>query len=81
MPNLDGTGPMGKGLMTGRGMGRCSTCGNIYNNAGRGRGLGIRRFWSSPESSLQDLKVVQEQLEQELKELKAEITSAEKPTN
>jgi len=23
MPNLDGTGPMGKGAMTGRGLGQC----------------------------------------------------------
>jgi len=23
MPNLDGTGPMGKGTMTGRGLGQC----------------------------------------------------------
>ncbi len=24
MPNLDGTGPMGKGAMTGRGFGKCN---------------------------------------------------------
>ncbi len=78
MPNLDGTGPQGQGPMTGRGMGKCPTCGNIYNNAGRGRGLGIRRFWSSPNNSTQDLKVVEQQLEQEIKDLKEEISIAEK---
>ncbi len=45
MPNLDGTGPMGEGPMTGRGLGRCS--GSAPRGFGfrpiRGRGLGFRR--------------------------------------
>lgn len=36
MPRRDGTGPMGRGAMTGRGLGRCTSAG-VY---GRGRGFG-----------------------------------------
>lgn len=48
MPGGDGTGPMGMGPMTGRGMGRCA--GYVapgYANAGfgRGRGRGFRRMY------------------------------------
>lgn len=35
MPRLDGTGPMGMGPMTGRGLGPCG-----YGIRGRGRGMG-----------------------------------------
>ena len=35
MPNLDGTGPMGQGSLTGRGRGKCSA-------GGQGRGFGQR---------------------------------------
>jgi hypothetical protein len=52
MPRLDGTGPQGKGPMTGRGLGKCkkasdgskneaniSPCGKVMGTgAGRGRG-------------------------------------------
>ena len=41
MPRLDGTGPEGKGSMTGRGMGSCNT-GNP-NGIGRGMGRGLGR--------------------------------------
>ncbi len=37
MPGRDGTGPMGRGPMTGRGLGRCGA------GLGRGRGLGLGR--------------------------------------
>jgi ferredoxin len=39
MPRGDGTGPMGKGPFTGRGMGRCGD--GIGMGHGRGRGCGI----------------------------------------
>jgi hypothetical protein len=64
--------------MTGRGMGLCSACGNIYYGRGRGRGLGIRRFWASPKNDVQDLKDIKTQLEEELKAIKDEIASIEK---
>jgi hypothetical protein len=45
MPGLNGTGPMGKGPMTGRGAGTCNGGGNgqrcgMGNRRGLGRGLG-----------------------------------------
>ncbi len=39
MPNRNGTGPMGNGPMSGRGMGRCGG----GRGAGNGRGLGLAR--------------------------------------
>ncbi len=42
MPNLDGTGPLGKGPKTGRGLGRCQGNGTGLR-PGFGRGLGFRR--------------------------------------
>jgi hypothetical protein len=44
MPNKDGTGPEGKGPMTGRGLGRCNNDKENNNSKrGQGRGLGMRR--------------------------------------
>lgn len=47
MPRGNGTGPLGMGAMTGRGMGTCATTGTAnYGNgcgAGYGTGAGIRR--------------------------------------
>lgn len=52
MPGFDGTGPMGQGSRTGRGMGNCNTANDTVNNnsaqrpmggafrCGRGRGFG-----------------------------------------
>ncbi len=58
MPNMDKTGPRGKGPRTGRGMGTCDTVGNIVQ-PGRGQnrpprfGLGrmLRTFKKPPEIS------------------------------
>jgi hypothetical protein len=54
MPRGDGTGPMGQGPMTGRGMGYCAGySGPGYMSPGpgmgrgMGRGMGWRRFWST----------------------------------
>jgi len=45
MPGGDGTGPMGQGSMTGRGMGYCAGFGVPgFMNPGFGRGFGRRRF-------------------------------------
>lgn len=41
MPRRDGSGPMGAGAMTGRGLGFCEGADN--NVAGEGRGLGLGR--------------------------------------
>ena len=48
MPRGDGTGPMGMGPMTGRGMGYCTGYAMpVYKNAGfgMGRGRGFRRMF------------------------------------
>jgi hypothetical protein len=52
MPRMDGTGPLGQGSMTGRGMGKCG--GNKRNFGGRG--LGIGRSTGSPKNNLQTLE-------------------------
>jgi len=41
MPNKDGTGPQGKGSMTGRKQGNCNP--NKDNIQDTGRGLGLRK--------------------------------------
>jgi len=45
MPNMDGTGPQGKGPKTGRGLGKCNdTSDKGYTDPrGRGRGRGMGR--------------------------------------
>lgn len=55
MPGRNGTGPLGEGAMTGRGLGSCNTAGQVIrdNNygrrlgcgkgSGRGSGLGLGR--------------------------------------
>jgi hypothetical protein len=53
MPKMDGTGPEGKGPMTGRGMGKCSD-GNQnterggFGRGGNGRACGRRRCFNNP---------------------------------
>lgn len=81
MPGGNGTGPMGAGPMTGRGLGRCA-------GFGRGRGTGFRnRFWArggnfaqfqpaavmTKEQQLQSLRQDAEILETDLKEVKSQI--------
>jgi hypothetical protein len=41
MPRNDGTGPMGKGTMTGRGLGRCAGSKRMRYGARIGIGLGV----------------------------------------
>lgn len=70
MPKFNGTGPMGYGPGTGRGLGPCCT-----NGYGYGRKL--RRF-ASTKNELKALKEEKEMLEDELKALNEEILSLEK---
>ncbi|MFC1566675.1 DUF5320 domain-containing protein [bacterium] len=52
MPGFDGTGPMGQGVRTGRGLGNCSSQAGVVDGrnvefrrgGGFGRGLGRGRF-------------------------------------
>lgn len=85
MPGYDGTGPMGQGPMTGRGLGRCGA-GNAGQArplrlgcgwGGRGRGRGFfgffgRRFTDevSTEQQCAELENRLADLQQELAELK-----------
>ncbi|NLO10121.1 MAG: DUF5320 domain-containing protein [Clostridiales bacterium] len=41
MPRRDGTGPMGAGTMTGRGLGSCTGANTIKYGAGLGIGIGL----------------------------------------
>ncbi len=76
MPRFDGTGPMGYGPRTGRGMGPC--------------GLGLRRGWGcygwgsrqalSPKDELSSLEEEEKLLENELKALRAEKQAAKNKT-
>lgn len=79
MPNLDGTGPMGKGPMTGKGLGNCQACGGQYRGMARcrGCGLGINRFWASTRNSVDDLKAIETQLVEDLETLRKEIKQSE----
>lgn len=43
MPKRDGTGPMGQGPMTGRGLGKCNNSGKEKFGTGRGMGRGLGR--------------------------------------
>ncbi len=56
MPGFDGTGPLGRGPMTGRGLGRCR---------------GFRRIprWISKEEEVRLLKEELEEINKRLKEL------------
>lgn len=82
MPGGDGTGPLGRGSMTGRGLGLCA--GNAieslprYGRAGFGRGINCRRnaFRNVPvqsDVSKEYLKDVETRLQSELDAIKKRI--------
>lgn len=75
MPRFDGTGPMGLGPRTGRGLGPCGSgyCPRgLGFGRGYGRGFGFRQFSSDKNTkvALEDEKQI---LEEELKAINAEI--------
>ncbi len=69
MPRFDGTGPMGQGPRTGRGMGNCP--GGMGYNSGYGQER-CRRFFSKKEE-VELLKEEAEILEQDLKAIKERL--------
>lgn len=85
MPFLDGTGPLGQGPMTGRGMGWCR-----QGRRGARFGYGWRRFggwgWRFParparlskEEELQILKEEVQALKEDLQEIEKQIGELEK---
>ncbi|MDD3013595.1 MAG: DUF5320 domain-containing protein [Candidatus Gastranaerophilales bacterium] len=77
MPNLNGTGPMGQGPMTGRGLGNCQGADRGFGFRrfrGRGFGLGAGRFLGfTQKESLADLKAIEAQMVADLDNLRKEI--------
>ncbi len=71
MPNLDGTGPMGRGPRTGRGMGRC-----VYYGFGQGQNLRYKQLQAIDDNS-KDLNYIKDQLEAELSDIKERIAKIE----
>ena len=92
MPQGDGTGPVGQGSMTGRGMGFCAgfNAPGFMNNGfrrGMGRGFGRGRgfAWRAgalPTQQVQPTVITEKQekqfLEQDLEALKEEMKEVEK---
>ena len=80
MPNRDGTGPMGQGPMTGRGLGPCG--GGMHRGFGRGFGRGLCWRYVQPaalteadekkilEAELKEIEVEKQAIAKRLKEMK-----------
>jgi len=73
MPRLNGTGPMGQGAGTGRGMGPCGG-GIRRGNCCGGSGFGFRRF-VSPKNNLTALEEEEKILGEELSAVRKEKTA------
>ena len=80
MPGFDGSGPTGKGPMTGRGMGRCATGAGQGLGGGRGlgRGMGGGRgmrgaAWSSLPTQVNEEAVHMQTMLNRIQELEEEI--------
>ena len=80
MPAFDGTGPQGKGPLSGRGMGRCK--GGVGRQGGMGRGMGRRMVRccdrAGQEPTKQDLENYKSDLKKELEEVEKEIETVDK---
>jgi hypothetical protein len=78
MPGRDGTGPLGRGPLTGRGLGPCGR--GLAFRRGFGRGFGWRRFFDEPV--FEPITLTKEEqkkiLEEELKEIETEKEAIEK---
>ncbi|MDD5638716.1 MAG: DUF5320 domain-containing protein [Candidatus Pacebacteria bacterium] len=69
MPRFDGTGPLGQGPRTGRGLGPCG--GGMRCGCWGGYGYGFRRF-ISPKNELAALEDEEKMLEEELAAVREE---------
>ncbi|HNZ86633.1 MAG TPA: DUF5320 domain-containing protein [bacterium] len=74
MPKLNGTGPMGQGVGTGRGMGNCFSRGMRRFHTYR---CGCGRRFISPKNELQALEDEEKMLLEELEIIKAEKQALE----
>lgn len=88
MPWRDGTGPMGAGPMTGRGMGPCGRGAGSGFGRGFGRGFAWRQYNPQParqpmqiqytkEDEVADLKAEKELLERDLKAIETRLKELE----
>ena len=71
MPRFDGTGPLGQGPRTGRGMGYCG--GGRGMGWGRGYGCGYGRMFYTKKEESEMLKDEATALEEELKAVKERL--------
>jgi hypothetical protein len=89
MPRRDGTGPIGQGAMTGRGMGICNGGDNIQYGYGVGYGRrtkfncrrGFSRYYGAGAPVFQQLDSLKEQkelLERRLKEINNQLDQLDK---
>ncbi len=76
MPNRDGTGPMGQGPLTGRGMGPCR--GGFRRGIGLGRGFGIGRGLGLRQYAEPTKEEEKAYLEAELKSAEEDIKEIKK---
>ena len=70
MPYFDGTGPLGRGALSGRGLGPCAGYGYGRGRFGRGFGFGRRQFTRKEEFEM--LGDEEKDLLQELEAIKEE---------
>ena len=73
MPRLDGTGPMGLGSGSGRGMGNCGGGGLRRGGCGRWGGFGMGRRFYSPKNELSALQEDEQLLKEELMAVQEEM--------
>lgn len=70
---MDGTGPMGQGQQTGRGLGLCNSGIKMsWCGCRQGWGAGFGRFFRSPKNQLQALEDEEKMLTDELETIRAE---------
>ena len=85
MPRFDGTGPLGFGARTGKGMGRCSSLAAGYRGMGMGMGMGRGRGFGAglyigqtKEDEITSLKNEARIIEDHLNNIKQRISELEK---
>jgi hypothetical protein len=87
MPNYDGSGPQGRGQMTGGGFGFCRRArwfGMGFGHRrgqGKGRGLGKYFGWNisqTKEDEIDDIKDYKKALEEELEDVNKELSVIQK---
>jgi hypothetical protein len=74
MPRIDGTGPVGQGPLSGRGMGRCGS-GMRQGSCGHFGGFGMGRRFYSPKNELSALQEEEQFLRDELAAVQEEINA------